>query len=456
MNSSSSKKKKSGKRKLHEENDTNDVTNDYATNGDTNGDDNNFEQTAAEADTNADNAATPVKMNNKMRKLEKKLRLQAENPTDQRSTNNGKVVRSVRLDAGDGDDAPQQPTTNDGTNDDDDDNAAATDDARKQSRADAKKAKKEKKLAKTLRKEEKKRKRDSKALGDYEPKEWNVDAAATAGDNNDNDNDNDDDAQTAQRSAAANEEASTTKTAAVVDAKLISYDPASAEQQYPPFGTFDQLKKRVPQWLFQSACGSFKAPTPVQACTWPLAFANQEVIGVARTGSGKVRFAPRFNGRSRLSVFHHPPLDTVVRAACTGALFVGENETDAAVSAGARAGADARAGVADQRGRRARRRGGARRRCAARQRDVCLRRRRQEAAATRAALGDVCRCYARPPARSGQRGRRRSVARRGSIRRRCVECYLIILLNRNLCRRNRCLSSMKLIACSIWALVFMN
>jgi len=31
----------------------------------------------------------------------------------------------------------------------------------------------------------------------------------------------------------------------------------------------------------------FKAPTPIQACCWPLAFAKRDVVGVAQTGSGK-------------------------------------------------------------------------------------------------------------------------------------------------------------------------
>jgi hypothetical protein len=92
-------------------------------------------------------------------------------------------------------------------------------------------------------------------------------------------------------------------------AESIAYEPVEAETEYPPFQDFNKLRQFIPEWLIESSCGSFRCgdisrgrctlheneqrccskPTPVQACTWPLAFARREVIGVARTGSGKVR-----------------------------------------------------------------------------------------------------------------------------------------------------------------------
>lgn len=69
---------------------------------------------------------------------------------------------------------------------------------------------------------------------------------------------------------------------------FIEYKPASAEKTYPRWNSFDQLKSAIPDWLIKGSCGEFEKPSNVQSTTWPLAFVNKDVIGVARTGSGKV------------------------------------------------------------------------------------------------------------------------------------------------------------------------
>jgi len=68
---------------------------------------------------------------------------------------------------------------------------------------------------------------------------------------------------------------------------FIEYKPASAEKTYPRWNSFDQLKSAIPDWLIKGSCGEFEKPSNVQSTTWPLAFVNKDVIGVARTGSGK-------------------------------------------------------------------------------------------------------------------------------------------------------------------------
>lgn len=48
-----------------------------------------------------------------------------------------------------------------------------------------------------------------------------------------------------------------------------------------PILSFDQLD--VPAGL-RAACDGFKAPTPIQACSWPALLAGQDVVGIAETG----------------------------------------------------------------------------------------------------------------------------------------------------------------------------
>jgi ATP-dependent RNA helicase DBP3 len=69
---------------------------------------------------------------------------------------------------------------------------------------------------------------------------------------------------------------------------FIEYKPESAEQEYPRWHSFDALNDKLPEWLIKGACGTFDKPSNVQSTTWPLAFDGKDVIGVARTGSGKV------------------------------------------------------------------------------------------------------------------------------------------------------------------------
>ncbi|KAJ5650030.1 ATP-dependent RNA helicase dbp3 [Penicillium longicatenatum] len=68
------------------------------------------------------------------------------------------------------------------------------------------------------------------------------------------------------------------KTIKVTDASTdgLSLRPILQFDYLPPCdgGLYDALK-------------SFPAPTPIQAATWPLLFANRDVIGIAETGSGK-------------------------------------------------------------------------------------------------------------------------------------------------------------------------
>ena len=53
-----------------------------------------------------------------------------------------------------------------------------------------------------------------------------------------------------------------------------------------PFTTFSHLLSRIPS-LLHSSVAKFKEPSPIQACTWPAALQDRDVIGIAETGSGK-------------------------------------------------------------------------------------------------------------------------------------------------------------------------
>jgi ATP-dependent RNA helicase DBP3 len=51
-----------------------------------------------------------------------------------------------------------------------------------------------------------------------------------------------------------------------------------------PIISFDALS--IPD-LLRGAFSTFKEPTPIQACAWPIALSGKDVIGIAETGSGK-------------------------------------------------------------------------------------------------------------------------------------------------------------------------
>jgi ATP-dependent RNA helicase DBP3 len=51
-----------------------------------------------------------------------------------------------------------------------------------------------------------------------------------------------------------------------------------------PIISFDALP--IPD-LLRGAFSTFKEPTPIQACAWPVALSGKDVIGIAETGSGK-------------------------------------------------------------------------------------------------------------------------------------------------------------------------
>ena len=44
---------------------------------------------------------------------------------------------------------------------------------------------------------------------------------------------------------------------------------------------------RLPADLISACCGSFSAPTCIQAQCWPVLLANRDLVGLAETGSGK-------------------------------------------------------------------------------------------------------------------------------------------------------------------------
>ncbi|KAF9490035.1 DEAD-domain-containing protein [Pleurotus eryngii] len=59
----------------------------------------------------------------------------------------------------------------------------------------------------------------------------------------------------------------------------------SAESRITPIIEFSNLP--IPKKLLAAFSGTFKEPTPIQACTWPAAFMGKDVVGIAETGSGK-------------------------------------------------------------------------------------------------------------------------------------------------------------------------
>jgi superfamily II DNA/RNA helicase len=43
----------------------------------------------------------------------------------------------------------------------------------------------------------------------------------------------------------------------------------------------------IPSFFFQIQRAGFPSPTPIQAQSWPIALQNQDVVAIAKTGSGK-------------------------------------------------------------------------------------------------------------------------------------------------------------------------
>lgn len=62
-------------------------------------------------------------------------------------------------------------------------------------------------------------------------------------------------------------------------------DPLSASATLRPLTNFSYLPITEPSQL--APFKAFKAPTPIQAASWPFLFSGRDVIGVAETGSGK-------------------------------------------------------------------------------------------------------------------------------------------------------------------------
>jgi len=90
------------------------------------------------------------------------------------------------------------------------------------------------------------------------------------------------------------------------DVKIVL--PEGSELDISPLAGF-KLKgfaKKIVKYLE----GKFPAPTPIQACCWPLVMQSSDVCGIARTGSGKtMAFAVPYLSMSRLGrleVFEQP------------------------------------------------------------------------------------------------------------------------------------------------------
>nr|CCC93805.1 putative ATP-dependent DEAD/H RNA helicase HEL64 [Trypanosoma congolense IL3000] len=62
----------------------------------------------------------------------------------------------------------------------------------------------------------------------------------------------------------------------------------SGEDCPPPMTSFDHLRGIVPPYILNKLLSqSFTAPTPVQAQAWPILLSGRDLVGVAKTGSGK-------------------------------------------------------------------------------------------------------------------------------------------------------------------------
>jgi len=65
------------------------------------------------------------------------------------------------------------------------------------------------------------------------------------------------------------------------------FGPADVEVP-PPLTSFDEASQSFPPQMIQRLrSAGFTAPTPIQAHTWGIAVAGHDVIGIAKTGSGK-------------------------------------------------------------------------------------------------------------------------------------------------------------------------
>lgn len=89
--------------------------------------------------------------------------------------------------------------------------------------------------------------------------------------------------------------------------RTYSNSPLSSRHPLQPLLKFSDLT--LPENLLR-VLDAFSAPTPIQACTWPVLFKKKDVIGIARTGSGKtIAFGlPLFNHVKSLKHIPKPPL----------------------------------------------------------------------------------------------------------------------------------------------------
>jgi ATP-dependent RNA helicase DDX5/DBP2 len=110
------------------------------------------------------------------------------------------------------------------------------------------------------------------------PGQWNVfDAKAVQG------------AAVAKHEAAkAAKQAESLMSPAEADAWRASHSITVFSKDCPaPIPQFEQLTMLPPYILKKFAAEGFTAPTPIQAQAWPILFAHRDIVGIAKTGSGK-------------------------------------------------------------------------------------------------------------------------------------------------------------------------
>jgi ATP-dependent RNA helicase DBP3 len=71
----------------------------------------------------------------------------------------------------------------------------------------------------------------------------------------------------------------------LADNEILFEDADTSKSPLKPIVSFEQLPDSV--LSSKKPFNSFKAPTPIQAASWPYLLAKRDVIGVAETGSGK-------------------------------------------------------------------------------------------------------------------------------------------------------------------------
>jgi ATP-dependent RNA helicase DBP3 len=68
-------------------------------------------------------------------------------------------------------------------------------------------------------------------------------------------------------------------------AQIVVEDPQGDE--HTPIQTFEAAAPLFPAEVLDACCKGFKAPSPVQAQSWPIVMAGRDIVSIAKTGSGK-------------------------------------------------------------------------------------------------------------------------------------------------------------------------